>query len=198
MAENKVKKIKLPSSVLTSVLLVLLGAILLFFPGESLDLFCRVAGILVLCVGIIQVIFGITGRGTMPGQMNTVTGAIIAIIGLFIIIRPDILVSILPFVAGVLLIIHGVSSLVNSCQLIGVKYNYWWVGILLSILSIVLGVILFFNAHSAAEFIAKIVGLFLIYSGISHLWVSSRKSKAYRLHSENDDIIDVEANIIDE
>ena len=195
--EVKIKRIKMPSATVTSVLWIIIGTILLIYPGQSLDMICRIVGILVLVAGIIQIVMGTKGAGMIPGQATLATGAVIAIVGLFFVIRPDILVSILPFIAGVMLIIRGVTSLVNSFQLAGAKYGYWWVGILISVIGIGLGVILFFNAHSTAAFIARIIGVFLLYSGISSLWISSRKAKVLKDKKLEDEVLDVDATITD-
>ena len=199
MNEEKitVKRIKLPSSVLMSVIGIVIGLVLLLFPGQSLDLICRIIGALILVGGIIELVMGLIGSGTMPGSLTIGMGAFIIIVGLFIVVRPDILVSILPFVAGIFLIVHNISSLVNSFSLAGSKYGYWWVGLLLSLLGIVLGVILFFNAHSTAEFIARIVGIFALYNSISSLWISSRKAHVAKVKKQEEDALDVEAKIIE-
>lgn len=196
--KSKVSVIKLPNITISSILWIVLGAVLLVFPGQSLDLICRIAGILVLIVGAVQIVLGCTGKGTMPGQLSLTTGIIIALVGLFIVLRPDIIVSVLPFVAGMILILHCGTSLVSSFQLAGAKYGYWWVGVLLSILGMVLGFILFFNAHSTAAFIARIIGLFMLYAGASSLWVASRKAHAAKVKRQEEEALDVEAKIIEE
>jgi len=198
MEENiKVKTIKVPSTVVTSILLAVVGLILLVQPGQSLELICRILGAIVLVAGIVEILFGLAGRGTMMGNSNIVFGGIIAVVGLVILTRPDLLVSLLPFVGGIIITVHGVTSLIKSFQLIGGKDKYWWLGLLLSILSVGFGLLLFFKSYEAAEFTARIVGLFLLYTGFSHLWISYRKSKAARIRKQEEDALDVEAKIVD-
>lgn len=198
MEENvKVKKIKLPSTMMTSVLWSVVGLILLFFPGQSLDLICKLLGIITLVAGIVMIIMGIVSGATLTGRTSLGSGIVVAVLGLFVAMRPDLLVSVLPFVAGIIMILHGVSSLVNSCQLIGAKDKYWWVGILLSVLTVLFGIILFTRSHEAAAFTARIIGIFMLYGGISHLWIGYRKSKAAKYKKQEEDALDVDAKITD-
>lgn len=192
-----VKRIKMPSSLVTNILLLIVGLVLLLQPGESLNLLCRILGAIIMVAGIVEIVIGINGRATFTGTANIGFGAIITILGLMIVTRPDMLVSLLPFVAGVVITVNAVTSLIKSCQLISGRDKYWWVGILFSIVGIGFGLLLFFRSYEAAEFTARIVGLFLIYTGASHLWISYRKARTIKIREQEEAALDVEAKIID-
>lgn len=194
----KIRKFKMPSSTVTSIVGIIIGLILALYPGQSIDLICRIAGILVFAAGVAQIAISSVGVGAMPRPISIPVGAIITILGLFVIIRPDVLASVLPFVVGIILLIHSISSLVNAIQLATSKYGYWWIALLFAIGGIGLGLILVLNSHSAAAFTTRIVGVFLIYSGISGLWIASRKTHVAKLKREEEEAIDVEAEEIDD
>lgn len=197
MENVKIKKIKMPNTTVLSCIWIVIGLVLLVFPGQMLDMVSRIIGVVVLAGGILQIVLSLLNRGVAANTATAAIGIIVSLIGLFIIIRPDVLISILPFVAGVFLIIHSISSLINAISLAGSRYGYWWVAVLLSVLGIILGVILFFNAHSTAEFIARIIGLFLLYSGISSIWIASRKAHVLKLQKQDEDALTVDAKITD-
>lgn len=181
---------------MTSILWIVLGFILLIYPGQSLDLICRVLGVIALAFGVIQIILGFMSGGASKG-FGIAVGLILVVVGLVVLINPDLLVSLLPTVIGIMLVIHGAVSLINSFRLIGNKDRFWWVGLLLSILTIGMGALLFFKAREAAESVARIGGAFLIYSGISHMWLLYRVSKAVKIRNQEAGAIDVDATVVD-
>lgn len=198
MEENvKVTRIKMPSTMMTSILLILVGLLLLIQPGHSLNTICRVLGLIVLVVGVVEVFIGFAARNTMTGNTNMIIGAIVALVGIVIVSRPDGLVSLLPFVAGVVITTHGITSLIKSVQLVGTKDKYWWVGLIFSLVSVGFGLLLVFKSYEAAEFTARIAGLFLLYSGGSHLWILYRKAKAAKIRKQEETALDVDAKIVD-
>ena len=193
----KVKKIKLPSTLVTSILWIILGVILLVYPGQSLDMICRVLGVIAIVFGIIQIVLALIGGGPSSG-FGVAVGIILGIVGIVIIVNPDLLVSLLPTVIGVVLVVHGVISLINSFRLIRYKDKFWWLALIFSILSIGMGALLFFRARDAAEYVARIGGFFMIYSGIMHLWLLYRLKKTIKVRTQEATAIDVDAQIVDE
>jgi len=194
----KIRKFKLPSTLVTSIAWVIIGIILLIYPGESLDLICRIAGLLVFAAGVAETAISAVGVRNIPQFVSVPIGVIIILLGLFVIIRPDLLASVLPFVVGIILLIHSVTSFVSSIQLAASKYSYWWIAMLLALGGIALGVVLVLNAHEAAAFTTRIVGIFLIYSGISGIWIASRKAKTAKLKREEEEAIDTYAEEVED
>ncbi|MBQ8946496.1 MAG: DUF308 domain-containing protein [Lachnospiraceae bacterium] len=189
------KKIRIPSTLITSILWILLGVILLVYPGESLDTLARVLGIIVIAFGVIEAILNFTNGGG-AGIFGIGVGILLIIPGLVVVIRPDVLVSLLPILAGLIIAIHGIVSLVNSFQLIG-RDKYWWIGLLLSVVTIAFGALLFTRAHDAAKTVARIVGILMIFSSVSHIWVLFRRARVRKIREQEANALDVEAKITD-
>ncbi len=195
MKEN-VRRIRIPSTLITSILWILLGVILLIYPGESLDTLARVLGVIAIAFGAIEAIISLMSGGA-AGYFGVGIGVVLIILGLVIVIRPYILVSLLPVIAGIIIGLHGLASLIDSFQLIG-KDKYWWVGLLIGIVTIGFGVLLLFRAHDAAKAVARIVGILMVISSVSHLWVLYRRGKVRRMREQEQNAIEVEARVIDE
>lgn len=57
------------------------------------------------------------------------------------------------------------------------RYDKWWVALLLALVTIGFGVLLIFNPFAAVDTLIRFIGIFLIYDGVSDIWIMSRVSK---------------------
>ena len=69
------------------------------------------------------------------------------------------------------------------------------VACLLGLATIVLGAVLIFKPFGVINTVTRVIGGFLIYDGLSDLWILSRLFKAKKNYQK---IVDVDARIIDE
>lgn len=100
---------------------------------------------------------------------------------------------IIPVVIGVIVVIHGVHNLFQAIELCKEKYDKWWVALLLGIVTIGFGVLLIYNPFEAVSTMVVLIGVFLIFDGISDIWIISRISKTAKAVVETVAALDVEA-----
>lgn len=147
---------------LTGILVLVIGVILLVCPGGTLETFCRLLGWLLVAGGILEIIIGFIE----PRAYANIAGGIVAILlGIFFVVRPDMIISFLPFSVGLITALGGVSFLVWNL----VEKNSGPVAaasITGSIIAVVAGIILMLNAYETAKLLMVILGLFLMYIGI--------------------------------
>ena len=60
------------------------------------------------------------------------------------------------------------------------KYGFWWLALLFAGLTIVLGGILLWNPFEAMSIAIKFIGVFLVFDGVSDLWIFSRARRITR------------------
>ena len=148
MAKSKKKS---NSSLITSILYIVIGILLLVFPGEALNLAMTVAGIVFIVSGILELI-----------KKNYGGGIVSLIIGIAILVVGWLLTEIVMLVLGILIAIKGVIALV---QALGQKKKKV-LDILFPILTIVVGLLLAFAWGSVAHIIMLVGGVLLIVSGV--------------------------------
>ena len=68
----------------------------------------------------------------------------------------------------------------------------WGVGILFSIVSLVLGILCIVNAFGLVKLTFAIIGIALIYNGISNIYIAIVSSKTERKYRKSQEAIDVE------
>ena len=91
-----------------------------------------------------------------------------------------------------------IGYLDNAVQAIDLKkmqYDNWWVALLLSLLTVALGVVLICNPFTIVDTVVRIIGAFLVYDGLSDMWILSR---VFKTKKNRENIIDTDAVIVDE
>lgn len=171
-------------------LCTLLGLVLLIWPGTTMRIVCTLLGGMLLIYGLVQMIlYLINKERTMLSQGMMVFGIVLAVIGIWILTRPEMIIMAVPVIVGVLIVIHGVHNVVQAIALKKDSYDRWWLAFLFGALTVVLGGILVYNPFEVAETVVRFIGIFLIYDGVSDIWILSRVFKVKR---DKEKIIDVD------
>ena len=179
----------------SAVICVIIGLVLIIWPGTSTQVVCMVFGGMLLAYGIIQIALYLFAREhTLYLQGMLLLGIVFGVLGAWILIKPEIIIATVPIVIGLIVIVHGVHNALQAIDLKKLGYSKWWVALLFGILTVALGMILVYNPFSVVNTVVRVIGAFLIYDGMSDMWIISRISKTKK---EKQRIIDAEAVIID-
>ena len=182
---------------LSAILCVIFGITLIVWPDISIRIVCIGLGCVLALSGLVNLITYFVARdGSFLSHINLLVGIILAVMGVWIILKPDILIMMVPIVIGVIVVVHGVHNLVQTVELCRNRYSKWWVALLLGIATIGFGVLLVVNPFEAVSTVIILIGIFLIYDGISDIWIISRVSKTAKAIKQTMDALDVEAEII--
>lgn len=192
---NYIKSLKVNYS-LSAVICVILGIVLLVWPGHSTQVVCMVLGIVLGGFGLIQIILYLaTKEKTMVSHSMMMLGVVLAVIGGWIVLKPETIIKAVPMIVGILIVIHGFHNAVQAIDLKKMQYDNWWVALLLSLLTVALGVVLICNPFTIVDTVVRIIGAFLVYDGLSDMWILSR---VFKTKKNREKIIDTDAVIVDE
>ena len=192
---NYIKSLKVNYS-LSAVICVILGIVLLVWPGQSTQVVCMVLGIVLGGFGLIQIILYLaTKEKTMVSHRMMMLGVVLAVIGGWIVLKPETIIKAVPMIVGILIVIHGFHNAVQAIDLKKMQYDNWWVALLLSLLTVALGVVLICNPFTIVDTVVRIIGAFLVYDGLSDMWILSR---VFKTKKNREKIIDTDAVIVDE
>ena len=189
-----VKKLKW-NMILMSLLYLGLGVFLLAKPGIALNIVCYALGGVVLACAAVQLIrYFVTERGVFQSQLTLISGLVCLGLGAFLIIRSDIVVSILPIVFGLFVIFDALGRVQNALDLRRCGYDSWKGFLLLPVLSVVLGVILIANPFGAMETLVMAIGVILIVEGalnlLSALYTVIAVRRFAKLHPETQSMLE--------
>ncbi len=131
------KKIKW-NVIISSVIYVALGVILLLWPEEMAKNICYVIGVIAIAVGIVNLIDYIRKDYSVDAyRYNLVYGLVCILFGVFVFVKVDTVVSIIPFLLGFAVTISGLLKFQNRSgpheiqrlghcdDRIGLKYCVW-------------------------------------------------------------------------
>lgn len=180
----------------SAVLCILLGLVLLIWPGTTTQIVCMSLGIVLLAYGIIQIVIYLFNRErTLISQGMMFLGIIFAVVGVWILLTPEMIIMAVPVIVGVLIVIHGLHNVVQAIALQKDGYERWWLALIFGLLTVIFGGLLIYNPFGAVELVVRLIGIFLIYDGISDIWILSR---VFKVRRDKERIIDAEFVEVDE
>ncbi len=152
------------TSVVFSIILCLIGIFLLSKPEVTLHAISYVIGIILIVWGIIPIITFITNKEKESYlEFSFICGVFSCLFGIIIMINPNIIGSIIPFLVGTWMIINGIIKLSYSITLN--KESNATISIMISIIILICGLLLIFNPFGGAVVLTKLIGIFtIIYS----------------------------------
>ena len=155
---------------LLSIAYIVIGMMLLIMPQISLLWICYAFGAVVLLTGIVCLIQYARIRGTgFTAPFMLVGGVITAGLGIFTLAKPQVVASFLPVVFGIFIVVDGLSRIGSAIDLAKRKGQKWWVLLLLSIVSVALGILLVLHPFGAAVSVVMVCGILLIVEGAMNL-----------------------------
>lgn len=174
---------------LFSALWLLAGLALLIWPKFSSEVICIVLGILCLLYGVVK-LFGYFSKDPyrLAFQFDLALGILCLVLGLVLIFCSRTLLSLLPVIVGIYAVVSGVFKLQTAFEAKRFGMGKWWSMLLLSLLTIVLGVILIIRPFGTAMLAIRFMGLAIIMSGVEDLTATAYTVKT----KPNGTVIDVD------
>lgn len=190
---NLLKRLK-TNIVISAILCVVLGIVLVVWPDLSMQIVCIAIGAVLLIGGGVRLAVYFTNKdGSMYAQMSLITGIVLAVVGVWILMKPDKVLAIIPIIVGIVIVLHGINDLQQAVSLFKDKYDKWWVALVLGLLTIGFGVLLICRPFEALDTVVMLIGLFLIYDGLSDIWIVSRIYRTAKALKQEAEALDVEA-----
>lgn len=194
---NWLKKLK-TNVVISAILCILLGLVLAIWPGMSMHIVCIAIGSVLIIGGLMRLAESfLTRDGSMYTQMNMIVGIIFTVVGIWIVIKPEKVLAIIPIIMGIVIALHGFNNLQQAITLCKGKYDKWWVALILGLVTIGFGALLVFRPIAALDTAVMLLGIFLVYDGVSDLWIVSRISRVARELRQEAEALDVDAEEIE-
>lgn len=197
--ENIMKNF-LKSSIITSIVLMVLGILLIFQSETTIMIISYIVGGILVAAGALALVRYIKNakEPRLNNELDIMYGIITIIFGLIIIKNYQAVASVIPIVLGIGIIISSAAKLNYAFQLRANKNNLWKTTMIISIISTIFGVILLFNPFKAAMGIMKVIGiLIVIYAILDLISTIAIKSSVTKIHKAVEETI-ADAEIIDE
>lgn len=170
-------------SILTSAVWVLLGGVLIFFPNAVNEMIAYVLAAAMFIVAVIEFYNYFKKDLALHFYRNDlVFGVVALVVGIILLAKKDVVISLVPVALGAMITISGVKKLQNGLDILRLKMDGWKPLLILAAINIIFGVIMIICALETAKVITILIGVGLVYSGgtdlFSSIWVSKKAKKA--------------------
>ena len=170
---SQIKKSKIIAGIASAVL----GLVLLFWPGITMEIICQIVGAFLCITGVLTAAVYFTQPKENPFRAaSLVAGIPLALVGLFIFLRPAFLIEFIPIVVGVIVLLDGIANLMEALSVMKQGYSKWWVSLIFAVITIILGMGLPTPAASPAPASRWARMLVTLYSSIRTSMISSTPS----------------------
>ena len=169
------------NNIIASILMIVLGIVLLIFPSLSLSVITNMIGIAAIIGGLFSIIkyFTLDLKDSFY-RNDFLFGIIILTLGILIMFKPAFFISLIPFILGIAIIFSGFVKLQDGIDAKRMGYDGSILYIILAIIDIIFGIVILFDPFSAAGVMFMIIGIGLIYSGVSDLYTTLYLSKKFK------------------
>lgn len=189
------KRVKI-DLIISAIVCVALGVVLLIWPVEAIDVFCKVLAASLIFMGVLQLISYLAARLIHP--FSGIVGAILLVAGFWIFITPQSVVSLIPIIVGVVLAIHGLQDIKLALEAKANGYGKWWIMFLIAFIGVALGVLCIIDSFGVVTLATQVIGAALIYDGLTDLWIIVKTLMAIRKMKQEQDALDVDYREVDQ
>lgn len=155
---------------ISAILTIALGAVLVIWPDWSGRILCYLLVAALILMGGIQLIVCIRAeRIGFYSKFSMLMNIILILLGVWVCIRPDTVLSLVPVIIGIVMLIHGCMDLQFTMDIKHAGSGKWWIALIFALVTLTLGVFLVMHPFLAFEITMLIIGIGLLYDGISDL-----------------------------
>lgn len=179
--KNILKKIK-ANALVSAIFYTLMGGVLLAWPGTSMTVLTTALGFVLVLCGLGNILDFLLHRdGSLYSRLHLIAGVILAVIGLWLTTQPNLLTVVVPRIVGILICIHGASDIRSAFVLKKNGSHRWALTLLLAVGTFALGALLVTKPFHALATMVRIIGLCLLFDGISDIWIALQVYQSKKL-----------------
>ena len=154
------------SSIAISVLMFLIGMIFLMFPEVSFETITYILSIILIVNGIY---FMVEKEGSLFFSGFLTLGIIDLLLGVVMLLNPDIVKTLFPIVAGIVMVTKSTFDFRMALVLKGYNYNNWLPILIFAVISIICGLIIIINPQVGTVALTASLGFLIMVYSLSNI-----------------------------
>lgn len=153
--------------IFADIAILVLGLLMVIFPGQSNNIICIAGGIFLGIWGLIRLVayFAAVKNGPFS-SFGLVQGATLVSFAVFFIVAPHVIAPFLVAVMGLILMISAVLKIQYTVDFLRLKEKFWYIALSGAVVSIILGTITFFNISNTGKGIMLFLGISFLVNGV--------------------------------
>ena len=150
------------ATVILGAVTLILGLIVSFHPGGSLNVVAVLLGITMICSGLFQLV-RIFGRGEAHRVWLGISGLLLIVIGLVLIRHLHLTTALIGLFVGITWVVQGVTALIAGVAGGGGEGRGWWIAF--GALSVIAGIVVTATPVTSLTVLAVLLGVWFIVIG---------------------------------
>ena len=172
------------SSIIMAIATVALGLVLVFWPTRSVQILCTLLGVAIFITGIIYFLGWLARRREGLPVFFLLPGVILCALGVWLMTSPASVVLLVQYIFSAILIFHGLVDMQGAVVLARRHWSRWWLDLLLGVITIGWGFWIAFCPLDTFSALVVVIGVGLVFDGVSDLVLIWRLSRAFRAWEE--------------
>ena len=179
-------KNKNTSKFVSSLIYIALGLILIVYPTLIGETICWMLSGAAAAMGVIHLIGYAMSKGgsrSDEGANGLATGMVLLLLAVFIVIKEEFVISIIPFILGFMITVKGVIGVQSAINLKRLGYGNFKGSLISAILVTLFGIVMMLNPFSTVKILFTMIGIGLLISGIVDMaanFVMAREMKKFK------------------
>ena len=157
-------------TIISAICMILLGVMMIISPTLTLLTVCTIVGFLMIAfAAICLILFIVHAARNMSRGVDVllcIIGAIMLALGIFIVLRPGVVVGFVTLLIAIVLILSALSNFQHMSYLKKYESTRWWLLLITALVTIVLAILVLWNPFASASLLMILMGVDLIFTGI--------------------------------
>lgn len=171
------------ATIILGAMTLILGLIVSFRPGGSLNVVAVLLGVLAILSGIFHLL-RIFGRGESHRVWLGITGLLFVVIGVVLIRHLHLTIALIGLYVGITWIVQGVTALIASFAAGTGEGSSWWA--VFGVVSLIAGVVVTATPVSSLTVLAVLLGIWFVVLGVAEVFGGLMLRRAATTTAGND------------
>ena len=159
--------------VYSGIVYLLIGVLMCVWPVGTAGMMCVIAGGALIVSGVIKAssYFRKKDYGLEP-RVDFASSALLVLLGILLASRPDVFMSLVPFILGMMILVNSVFQMQIALELHAVKYSAWWHYLAVALGCGALALIMMFDPFGSYRLVAVFMSFSFLVDGAVDLWTA--------------------------
>ncbi len=152
--------------IFVSAVVALLGLIILLNPTAAALSICSLIGWFLIISGALTLAsYFIIGKSNFV----LIMGLIQLIPGVYIVLKPEILVNFISLFLGIIILVYGFACLREGAEYREMGYPHWWVNLIVGFITLAMGTLVIVNPFDTGAAIMMFAGASMVIHGVINI-----------------------------
>lgn len=156
-------------SIVISILLMILGGVIFVYPTMTLKAFSYIVSIILILFGIYLIVEDYKFKKIWILFDFSLIGILCLLLGIILLIYPNILTTLIPIFLGIWFIISGIVKFRLTSLLSNSDFNGWLISLIMSVLSVTCGILFIISPLNGAIALVSFIGVLLFVYSLSDI-----------------------------